>query len=315
MIRKYTFFVLIAFLSLNLFSQEYIPLLKTNSFWDVSEVTRFSRSPCGLVSISRDQIGQDTIIDNKTYKKIKQYPVIGTRTGTYKCLGSPYIIDTTNYSYSKSYFREDIIEKKIYRLQIENNNKIEDIYYDFSLKVGDTLELNVFLNIAFSIIHSIEEDSEGRKKFILDSSGDGALGSYYYTEGIGSRYGLFHRANYDWMSVYPSLQCSGSNMLNNSCNITLELPNEDEVDDVENPDEVDDEDEPSKIYPNPVNDFLKVENKENTTLKILSVRGKLLKKLVSDIDFEIDISSFSKGIYLIEISNTESTVKRKIIKL
>lgn len=309
MIRKYTFFVLIAFLSLNLFSQDYIPLLQKDAFWDVAEKSRSSRNPCGTVSMIRSKIGQDTIIDNKTYKKIKQYPVIGTRSGLYECLGSPYIIDTTNYSYSKSYFREDIIEKKVYRLKIENNTKIENIYYDFSLKVGDTLELNVFLNIDFSIIHSIEEDSEGRKKFILDGKGDGALGSYYYTEGIGSRYGLFYRANYDWMNVYPSLQCSGSNMLNNSCYITLELPNEDEDD------EEDEEDESLKIYPNPVNDFLKIKNKENTTIKIFSIRGKLLKQIVSDNDFEIDISSFSKGVYLLEISNLNNKEKRKFIKL
>lgn len=312
--------LLLLLFSIQLFSQDYVPLLKKDAFWDVGEVTRFSRSPCSINSISRDQIGKDTIIANKTYKKIKRYPVVGTRSGYYNCLKAPYLIDTTNYNFSEYYFREDISEKKVYRLRIENNEKIEEIYYDFSLKVGDTLKYNVFWNKDFSIVKKIEQDSNGKKKFIFDNSGDGTIGGYYYTEGLGGKFGFFHRTNYDWMDVYPSLYCFGNDMLNNNCHISVETNYNDEgSDEIEDEnygeDQNNSEENQLKVFPNPTKSILYIENKDNTTIKIFSIKGKLLKQIISDTDFEIDVTLFSSGLYFLEISNLSSREKRKFIKI
>jgi hypothetical protein len=294
---------LFTFFTLQLFSQDYEPMLKEGSFWDVAELTRSSRSPCSLNSITRDQIGKDTIIADKTYKKIKRYPVVGTRSGFYNCLKAPYIIDKTNYNFSEYYFREDIAEKKIYRLRIEINEKIEEIYYDFSLKVGDTLKYNVFWNKEFSILKEIEKDSNGKKKFIFDNSGDGTIGGYFYTEGLGGKFGFFHRTNYDWMDVYPDLNCFGYDMINNSCNITLDLP--EFIDNI------------SKLqyFPNPVKNILSIKNKEDIIIKIYSVAGSLLKNIKSNSDLEIDLVGFKSGIYIIEISSSAGSKRSKLLKL
>lgn len=295
--------LLLLLFSIQLFSQDYVPLLKKDAFWDVGEVTRFSRSPCSINSISRDQIGKDTIIANKTYKKIKRYPVVGTRSGYYNCLKAPYLIDTTNYNFSEYYFREDISEKKVYRLRIENNEKIEEIYYDFSLKVGDTLAYKVLMNVEFSILKKIEKDADGRNKFWFSHYRDGAIGGYSYTEGSGGKYGFFHRFNYDWMGVYPSLYCFGYDMINNSCYITLDLT------DLVNTDHK------LQYFPNPVKDVLSIKNNDEVTVRIYSANGSLLKNVKSNSDLEIDLANFKTGIYILEIANTTGIKRSKLLKL
>ena len=63
-----------------------------------------------------------------------------------------------------------------------------------------------------------------------------------------------------------------------------------------------------KIYPNPTNDFLIVENLEkNLKTKIYDLSGKLLfETLSSGKLLKIDVSSFSKGQYILNIENFKS---------
>ncbi|MDP5104657.1 MAG: T9SS type A sorting domain-containing protein, partial [Polaribacter sp.] len=292
---KRTFFLIFILFTFQLFSQDYIPLLKEGFFWDIKRYGWHSRNPCGANSISRYLISNDTIINDKTYKKIIHYPIIGTFTEPYNCLETPYILDIANYSFLNYYLREDISEKKVYRLFInEDNQKTESVLYDFSLKVGDKFASGMFFNEDYATVSGIEQDSEGRNIFYFVGNG-----SYSYTEGVGGENGfLFYNINYDFKDEWRKLTCRGDDFYNNSCNITLN----NYVYDLNN----------LKIFPNPVNDILNIKNVENITVKIFSIRGKLLKKSVSKTNLVINVSSFPSGIYILEISNSTGTKRNKL---
>ncbi len=68
-----------------------------------------------------------------------------------------------------------------------------------------------------------------------------------------------------------------------------------------------------KIYPNPVKDFLTIENIErNLNLKIYETSGKLVyETLTNDKSVRIDVTQFQKGQYILMIENfkTEFFIK------
>jgi hypothetical protein len=50
-------------------------------------------------------------------------------------------------------------------------------------------------------------------------------------------------------------------------------------------------------------------------VKIFSVTGSLIKTTTASTDIQIDMTSFSQGIYLLEIRNSNQIKRSKIIKL
>jgi hypothetical protein len=74
----------------------------------------------------------------------------------------------------------------------------------------------------------------------------------------------------------------------------------------------------TEIYPNPAQDFIKVitEIDEKTTLRILSLDGRILKTLplISNQTL-VDIKSLISGVYIVEIINQTSKITFKINKL
>ena len=65
------------------------------------------------------------------------------------------------------------------------------------------------------------------------------------------------------------------------------------------------------ISPNPVSDILTVtvDSFKNNSLSILDLKGnKILTKLLTDSKTEINVNSFAKGIYLVNISDNANTV-------
>ena len=72
------------------------------------------------------------------------------------------------------------------------------------------------------------------------------------------------------------------------------------------------------IYPNPANDYIKIENNKTTTenfnYKIIDVTGRIVKNDTSRFNENINIENFSDGIYTIKIEteNGEKTSKKLI---
>jgi len=69
-----------------------------------------------------------------------------------------------------------------------------------------------------------------------------------------------------------------------------------------------------KIFPNPVKNSLYISgDSSNYNIKIYSLLGQLVMA-ASNVG-EVDVSSFTKGVYLIKISNENSTTTKRFIKL
>jgi len=72
--------------------------------------------------------------------------------------------------------------------------------------------------------------------------------------------------------------------------------------------------EPPAIYPNPANDMLYLKNiSGDKTIYIYDLDGKLIRTYTGSSD-SIDVSTFSKGVYLIEIQSEELSVTKKFSK-
>lgn len=70
-----------------------------------------------------------------------------------------------------------------------------------------------------------------------------------------------------------------------------------------------------RIYPNPARDVLhvKVNHDESTHLLITDMTGKILLQQTFTSTKNIDLSGWSKGIYLVEISDGFTIIQEKIV--
>ncbi len=74
------------------------------------------------------------------------------------------------------------------------------------------------------------------------------------------------------------------------------------------------------IYPNPATDkvFIDLSDQSIDEIKLMDISGKVVKQIVKDADqaiVELDVSTFSKGIYLIEAKNaSEQSIQKLIIE-
>jgi hypothetical protein len=68
------------------------------------------------------------------------------------------------------------------------------------------------------------------------------------------------------------------------------------------------------IYPNPSSGIFSIKNlKEKSSIKIFNVFGQLITKREDPANLNIDLSSFPKGIYLIEIRTDSTFINKKIV--
>jgi hypothetical protein len=72
------------------------------------------------------------------------------------------------------------------------------------------------------------------------------------------------------------------------------------------------------IYPNPVNGLLTIESAQSGhhSIKITSMNGQLkYSTIMEGSSFQIDLSSFQKGVYFLTIRSNNFITTRKIIKI
>lgn len=68
------------------------------------------------------------------------------------------------------------------------------------------------------------------------------------------------------------------------------------------------------LYPNPADDFIRVDAKKSFTFNLYDLKGSLvLSQNVADSDFIIDISRVKSGVYIAKILGDNLTVNRKLI--
>lgn len=69
-----------------------------------------------------------------------------------------------------------------------------------------------------------------------------------------------------------------------------------------------------KFYPNPLNDKLFIQTEEEVKIKIINILGKIIyEEKVSGLK-EVDFSSQTKGLYLMNVSSDKRTTTLKLIK-
>jgi len=154
--------------------------------------------------------------------------------------------------------------------------------------------LNAFSHPDNSIvIQEIDIDSQGRKRY--------KHGCGNFTEGVGNSIGILKICNEYLGGVTQELFCHGNAQNQNNCATVLST----------------DEYQISNfaIFPNPVQDKLSIRINETSTVKIYSIIGKLIDTFQLKNSTEIDVSTYKKGVYILEISNQQNLKKTlKFIK-
>ncbi len=169
--KKIVLFLAFTVFSINLKSQEYIPLLENNKTWNVLDVLYIPGDPYYDTTFStiNYKVFGDTLINSISYWKI------------YKSTdenSSNWLLD--------AFMREDV-EHKIWYLK--DSSEEEFLMYDFGAEQGDILEVGTFEPVPLSVdsIAEIEIDGISRLKYWL------SYANYYqetWVSGIGSSKGL-----------------------------------------------------------------------------------------------------------------------------
>jgi len=185
---KKNLFILLLFAFFNVFSQAYTPLLKEGNKWWVSRSEGFCDSCNPSAAFWYIFINGETTVNGTVYKKIySNLYFFNPITPTGPSQGAPGYY--TNYPDAfECLMREDVLTRKVYFLDANSNT--EKLIYDFSVNIGDDVDVNWrwFPNTETITINEIVYGSvfgkENVKTFKLD---------YYKNiyEGIGSRSGLF----------------------------------------------------------------------------------------------------------------------------
>lgn len=233
------------------------------------------------------------------------------------------------YSYNQSYNQNwDAIREeggKIYTyMPVDEWGKSEDVLlYDFTLKEGDFFQTNnPLINVSYKVSKIGKmtlESGEERKIFYLSICPDD---TWYevdtWIEGIGSIYGFMSPVRVNPIGFWDELVCfkQDDNILyrnENRCKSNC-------CDDITPPN--------SQLIENPIISEIEIIQKNNfvtidfpeifsgeKTIQLLNTKGNILFTKTTDQDFfELNISGYSQGIYLISIQNGSNIEYFKFVK-
>ena len=190
MVYKYfSFSLLFVFLSFTVKSQDYIPLLDSTKRWNMTRTIHNSKTYTYAARIEFI----DTLINDKTYQKVVS--------------DTTYPLTEEQKKGFLGYIREDTLTKRVYYTVLDTSEapfyfeeNEERLLYDFSIEVGDTVEVLATLECEVSgdgkspleviKIDSIELiNGAKRKRWILENINNGRRVSWI--EGVGSQFGLY----------------------------------------------------------------------------------------------------------------------------
>jgi len=295
-------FLLIA--TISVFSAEsqtsvYHPFPDSNASWNINYTPAQCQFGFGFEDYSISIIG-DTIIGNITYHKL------ATPYVDFDNLGSCTQHNIVGY---KGAIRQNITAKKVYFVHPEES--VEQLLYDFNLKVGDTvtgyLELFAYPADTVIAIDSVLVGDSFRTRWYLNS-----WYGIYLIEGVGSTYGLIEQSpgnmtdadinsltcfNQNGQSLYPD-PSAGCQLITST-------------------NDIDTNSDALHVFPNPSSGSFTVEFYR--PIDILEVR---LTDMIGNIVFQNQISNQNKinidklpsGAYILTIIKKENrTTIRKII--
>jgi hypothetical protein len=268
-------------------------------------------SPFFYNGIGETYLEGDTVFNDTTYQKI-----YNLRRDVF-C--SDIIISGPEYSGA---LRGDSITNKVYARWNANTN--ENLLYDYTLQVGDTLPLNIAgwvwdIGVYVTRIDTIQTlDGINRKVWYLDFKYEPFEGWPQIVEGIGSTSGLFGGIEPYWEG-WNELLCFSVNgnevwrslrdtcyVITDSCaNVGVNERNNDEI----------------NIYPNPFQNYFRILNiplNTKTNISLISSYGQIIfnQDLGSSIsELKLETEYLQTGFYVLTIRTSDNKIiRKKIIK-
>ena len=288
-------------------AKEYIPLLERENQWN--ELTENISLPPGYhyQKTYITKIGNDTIIDDVNY-----YKLLTARD------------ETASIWLEDGYVREDIENRKVY---YRTTDDFEILLYDFNAQVGEEIQSydlqysrrNVVITV--KSIDYVWIGGKLRKQMnvhtaVLDVN-YAREGNHVWIEGIGNMDGflmstMVHRAPGSDRILLLCF-CQDNELIYKPENITVadcfvwKYPQDNSVQSIKN--------NHINIFPNPVDNIMTVSSLDNTISRV-EIYDNLGRKVYSQTYKEtIDVSSFSKGLYLLKAySINEQVSVFKIVK-
>ncbi len=280
-------------------AQSYHPLIKTNKFWDV--VNNFDDGfPCMChCSGLRDfYAGYDTIIENVKYARFKASPL----RSIYGSIGPfcpPYYADTLS-GLSGILLHEDSVAQKVFIYDYFSHQ--DDLLYDFSLEVGDTLLSDYTTGGYPAIVQSIENIMLNNGDIIIKFN----FTDYdaFYIESIGGSQGLSGGL---LMPEYPDelfcVEDQGVGLLSDCAGWV-------DISEIQFTNSI-------QIFPNPAVDFIRITGLKTNSIASIKIYNGLGTEIISrdlSINTEtIDVSQLQNGCYLLRVGNNGNYASTKFI--
>lgn len=291
MIKKFVFVISIV-LCFHLSAQDYTPLL--------SDINEWQFSTCFLGDCTKDvyYTDGDTLVDNKSYK----------------------ILDGYHYISRTFLLREDISEKQVFLLTIVNGVKREHLLYDFSMEVGDEIEMkNPFTpfpeNGGMFTLSSIESlplvDGNNYKHYTFSPSPGNTISSTnaVWIEGVGSLSIINAPGGEPNFDDVGELSCSfrdGNSFYSNFERVDV---CEQVILDIS------DNKSKSAIVVVSTNSKLKILNtQEVVSVEVYSLDGKLVENIYNEEQLEslqIERNPLSNGVYILIFTSTNGILSSK----
>ena len=299
-------------------SAQYKKLIDENKQWAIKYVyTDLLQIPPPTVTYYFASFNGDTIINSTTYKRLYHQQFYHEEWYT---TGSPIINDTLQQSSLVAFIREDTTTRMVY--QIANNFTFpqEDLLFDYSLNVGDTLKNLFTSNFGYGNgeIDSITEvilnngDTNRVLHFDYNFIPVGGLVLNFMIEGVGGPGGLYNPFYYLGLSGVQeetTIVCykkSGVDLFG-----TCSYPNFfTGVKEIKNSNAV-------SIHPNPTQDRITIyleETLHNSKVSIRNALGQLVfSEKMSGTELNINLNT-PKGIYFLQLEVDGKFITKKIIK-
>ncbi len=277
--RKFQTCIIAVLLSFGVWAQPYEPVIATDSTsWDIAWKELAGNFMGNLYTVS----SQDTVFHDLYFQEF-----------------SP------NAEYLGK-IREDFNAGKIWYTPPDNTD--ENLIMDLSLSIGDIFELPVFnTTIPVEVIDVYYIDQRKYIEFDYQTEWDEPL---RFIEGVGRNIAM----NHFWFGDFTYVTCKynagelvyvNSNPNFNECELDptgIEPVHKN----------------PVKVYPNPVGDLLYVtfteQDSRDMGISIFNINGMEVYRNKVKESLAIDLTTFQKGFYLIQISYNSNFKNIKIIK-
>ena len=309
--KKAVLLFFIAYIALLLPStqaQDYNPLIRPNTYWDVMTPDGWGIYPCYYTNGMRYFFERDTLINDIEYQILRRYPMVSTNPNGYFC--PPYAVG--NGSHIVAFMREDIEKQQVFMYGKKGSDFEYDkeiLLYDFSLETSDTLFFfpnsdDSFLSGLYITVYETEiielANGETRKSMIMATTGYPTT----HIEGIGNSLGLIFD-EYFITDIYSQLTCVSEN--------GIQLYGEDQCFNFLGIDEAFAYNNPIKLYPNPAKSdkiFTLTCNEPLRELAVYNLKGTLVQT-IETVDsrqtYHITLNTGIKsGIYILKVQTTKN---------